>query len=1278
MKCGASTYRKKMTSSNKHSELSKANNLNTFATIHSIRKINKILLREKNPTRLVNELSRLISGFSGNSSVWIVLLDKSGRIIQTVEQGCGEHFDRFLDYYKKGNFVNCIQMAHAGEGVATIENRQNECNGCPMQIPFSDAGAVAVRLEYEANLLGYLCATMDADSVKNNDNVQMLQDIASDLSYVLHQIFQKIEPDEISATLEEEINDFKKMPANPANNTGDYLDPVVSVTLPQKAKTALQESEERFRKAFHTSPDSISITRLKDGLYVDINDSFTQITGYSRNDVIGKTSLETKIWSDAAARIELINQLQKHGSVTNLKARFRKKSGKTAIGLMSASISDMNGVPHILSVTRDIDDILKTQQALKESQKRFQLLFEESPIPIWELDVSKVKIMMEDLGKDKIENIDSYLEKHTEIVDDCIRQIKIIDINKAVLDLYASTSKKEFKSKFHQKANKFALEICKKSITNIWEKKTQPHFETPIETFANEKKEIFLKWMAVPGYESTLGRIIIATVDITENKKSIQILQETEALLHEAQRIGRVGSWQKDFNSGELWWSDGAYRLFDYDPQLEQPPSELYASRIHPDDRDRVAGAYKESVKKQKPYDIIFRIQIKNGATRYIKESCETYYNGDNESVQSIGTIQDITQTKIAEDALTQANTQYRHLIEQSNDAIYLLYENKFESINPRFTQIFGYSLAECNEPDFHFMKLVADESKPIIKERMRKFSTGERVDPVYEFSALSKKGQIIKCEASVSRFKYKGGVATQGVIRDIGARKKAEEESRKLLQAVEQSPTAVLITDLEGRIEYANPQFTTMTGFAMEELKGTKPSILQPESSPENILNHILDTITEGNIWGGESQNIRKNGQFFWEKIAISPIFNNSGLITHFLYISEDVTEKKELEEQLRQSQKMEAIGQLAGGVAHDFNNLLTIINGYTEILLTSVKDGNPLYNGIYQIKQAGIRAESLTRQLLAFSRKQIMQPQILDINDLIHNMERMLSRLIGEDIDLSTIYEPNLHRIKVDPGQFEQVILNLAINARDAMPVGGTLTIATRNKFIDENSALLQSNSQPGMYSMLTVSDTGKGMDKQTLERIFEPFYTTKGQGTGLGLSTVYGIIQQSGGMTTVESEEGRGATFKIYFPAIDETSPSKDTLTSMAEEKQSHETILIAEDEDSVRDLATLALQRVGYNVIAAENGIEAIEKLNNYKGEIDLLLTDVIMPQMGGKELADAALITRPNLKVLYMSGYTDDSIVHHGVLERETEFLQKPFTPHRLIRKIRRIISGSEK
>ncbi|HEY0321200.1 MAG TPA: response regulator [Pyrinomonadaceae bacterium] len=378
---------------------------------------------------------------------------------------------------------------------------------------------------------------------------------------------------------------------------------------------------------------------------------------------------------------------------------------------------------------------------------------------------------------------------------------------------------------------------------------------------------------------------------------------------------------------------------------------------------------------------------------------------------------------------------------------------------------------------------------------------------------------------------------------------------------------------------------------------------------------------------------------------------------------------------EQLRQSQKLESVGQLAGGIAHDFNNLLTAINGYSELTLRRLQTADPLRQNIVEIKKAGDRAASLTRQLLAFSRKQVLQPKVLDLNSIVSDLEKMLCRLIGEDLELRTVLEPQLGSIKADPGQIEQVLMNLTVNARDAMPHGGKLIIETENVYLDKDYAGQHIAVNPGPYVMLAVSDTGTGMDEKTRARIFEPFFTTKeaGKGTGLGLSTVYGIVKQSGGNIWVYSEVGRGTSFKVYLPRVDEGAQEYKRSAEPEEAIQGAETILLAEDDDMVRKLASEVLSLYGYQVLEAANGGAALLICERHKEPIHLLVTDVIMPEMSGRELANRLSQLRPEMKVLYMSGYTDNAIVHQGVLDEETHFIQKPFAPDALARKVREVL-----
>ncbi len=388
---------------------------------------------------------------------------------------------------------------------------------------------------------------------------------------------------------------------------------------------------------------------------------------------------------------------------------------------------------------------------------------------------------------------------------------------------------------------------------------------------------------------------------------------------------------------------------------------------------------------------------------------------------------------------------------------------------------------------------------------------------------------------------------------------------------------------------------------------------------------------------------------------------------------LQQEINGRKRMEEQFRQAQKLESVGRLAGGVAHDFNNLLTTIIGYSELISAEKDLDDTTKEGVQEIRNAGVRAAALTQQLLAFSRKQVLQPRVIDLNSLITKLGKMLRRLIGEDIDLITELDSNLGHIKADPGQVEQVIMNLVVNARDAMPDGGRIIIETQGLYLDESYHQQHPQVTPGDYVLLAVSDTGHGMDEETRNHIFEPFYTTKGvgEGTGLGLSTVYGIVKQSGGFIWVYSEPEQGTTFKIYLPRLTATKKQQESLSEKQDPVGGAETVLLVEDEESLRKLASKILKKHGYCVIEATDGRNALEIVNKKDHpEIDLLVTDVIMPKMGGKELSEKLFEEYPELKVLYICGYTDNAIAHHGVLDEGVSLLQKPFSPQSLAEKVR--------
>jgi PAS domain S-box-containing protein len=501
---------------------------------------------------------------------------------------------------------------------------------------------------------------------------------------------------------------------------------------------------------------------------------------------------------------------------------------------------------------------------------------------------------------------------------------------------------------------------------------------------------------------------------------------------------------------------------------------------------------------------------------------------------------------------------------------------------------------------------------------------------------------------------------------------------ARDFLQSIaENSVDGIVTTDGHGQITYVSPGAEEIFGYARNEVLGRPIANLYRFGVAEaRVIMHRLHA--EGRIRNYETAIRAKDGRWVDVSASISLLRDAGGAIVGTLGIMQDISERKKLEQNLRQAQKMEAVGRLAGGIAHDFNNLLTVITGRSALLLQRLSLGDPVRRDIELFQRTGERAAGLTRQLLAFSRRQMLQPRVLDLNAVVMSLSTMLRRLIGEDIDLMTVLGPSLGPIRADPGQLEQVIVNLVLNARDSMPQGGQLTIQTANADIDENHGRQMLGVSSGAYTTLSVTDTGIGMDAETRSHIFEPFFTTKapGEGTGLGLATVYGIIEQSGGEISVMSEPGRGTTFTIYLPRVDQLTEAPETVRVGTAAATGGETVLLVEDEDDVRELAREILEGQHYRVLDARDPEAALRIAERHRGPIHLLLTDVVMPQMSGRRLAEQLGALRPEMKVVYMSGYTDDTILRHGVADSAaTVLIPKPFAPEGLIAKLRDVLGA---
>lgn len=693
---------------------------------------------------------------------------------------------------------------------------------------------------------------------------------------------------------------------------------------------------------------------------------------------------------------------------------------------------------------------------------------------------------------------------------------------------------------------------------------------------------------------------------------------------------------------------------------------------LDPNDRSRLAALLD---KHGSVRGVQCQVKRKDGTALWVSINAQIVCGADGRPLYYDGFAQDVTERKRMEDALRRSEEKFAKVF-LCSPAVTMLFTpeaegNQIADVNEAFEQSTGFRREEVVGRTTLELGLWVDPGD--YDEFMNQFRVAGRLRN-FEHRIRTKSGDIGAGLTSAELIELDDLPYAVSATIDITKQKEVEDAMRSLVTAIEQSADTIVITDLNGIIEYCNPAFSKVSGYTREEAIGQNPRVLKSGKHSPNFYIKLWATITKGSVWTGRLINKKKDGSFYEEDATISPIRDASGKLSGYVAVKRDVTDRLQLEDQLRQAQKLESIGRLAGGVAHDFNNLLTVINGYSGFLLKGLKHGDPLRVYADEISIAGDRAGSLTKQLLAFSRKQVIEPKVLDLNAIVRESTAMLRRLIGDDIVLETHLDDLLGRVMADSDQIHQVIMNLAVNARDAMPDGGRLVIETKNVELGtEDSTAIPLDTTPGMYVSMTVSDNGQGMDETTRQQIFEPFFTTKevGKGTGLGLATVYGIIRQSSGWIDVQSEVGVGTSFKVYLPQVD--APLNLWDEGIAPSAGGSETILVVEDQSAVRAFTAAALRQCGYQVLEGSDGEEAMAVAERHSGDLHLLVTDVVMPGINGKELSTRLKERCPNLKVLFISGYTADIIAQRGVLDPGVAFLHKPFSPDELAAKVREVL-----
>jgi two-component system, cell cycle sensor histidine kinase and response regulator CckA len=1016
------------------------------------------------------------------------------------------------------------------------------------------------------------------------------------------------------------------------------------ISARKAAQEHLRESEERSRVAFDTSPDAISISRAKDGVYIAVNEGFTLLTGYTNAEVRGKSAAELDIWADPRDRDRLVRGLEKDGYVKNLEARFRLKDGTLRTGLLSARIIMLQAEPHVLSVTRDIEEWKRTKELLQQTEKRYTRLVENTDMGFVRLDSSCRVVDANEpyarmAGAQRIDEV----------------------IGRSILDWTAPECLQE---------NAAAVARCV-------EEGYVSDFETIYLRPDGSRAHILINATIEDGNSGSLITTLCRDVSdrrrAEEERKAAQdkIQEQNEFLTSIIESLPHP-FYVVDATQYTIIVANSAAAA------VGLAPGSLCYSFTHgstePCGRSEDPCPLEEVRATRKPVTVEHVHYDLKGNPRIVQVQAYPIFDATGEVTKVIEYSVDITARKEAEERYLESEERFRKFADEvSFEGIVIHDRGKIMYVNPVFARMYGYEPPELIGMDA--LETIAPESREIVSRNIR-----DGHEETYEAMGLRKNGVVFPTEIHARAIPFAGGTMRAAATRDLTKSKQAEKalrESESRFRSLFEAATELIqILDDTGKILEANPAFLKRMGWDHGHVIGKRIDEFFTSSS-KKIFHEYFPALLEQGDRTAEFELVAADNKIIIVDCAASAVRDRTGHTKYVVVAQRDITEHKRLEEQLRQAVKMEAIGRLAGGVAHDFNNLLTAIMGYCAMLMQQLPDEGDHVQKLAQINLASERAAALTMQLLAFSRKQVLRMRVVDINGVISEIGDMLRRLIGEHIELVTFLDPELPRVSADQGQIEQIIVNLAVNARDAMPHGGRLSLETAHVTLDDEYAKFHLEVKAGPYVLISVSDSGVGMEADTRSRVFEPFFTTKekGLGTGLGLSTVYGIVKQHGGHITVYTEPDVGTTFKVYLPRV-EDSPDKIPISEVAPEQPGgDETLLIVEDEEIVRNMATEFLQMLGYTILSVGDPEEALVLCAEHPRDIHLLLTDVILPKMDGRMLSRRVSLIRPSLRVLYVSGYTENAIVHHGVLDHGIHFLQKPFSMDALAQKVREVLDA---
>ncbi|MBI4963631.1 MAG: PAS domain S-box protein [Desulfomonile tiedjei] len=1018
------------------------------------------------------------------------------------------------------------------------------------------------------------------------------------------------------------------------------------IVVREKAEDSLRQNESMLKDILSTSPVGIGLT--EDRIIRWSNEAWMKMFGYENElEFVGKNAAIVYPSHEEYERVgNILYERLKTGRVTSAEATFKRKDGSLFKGhIRMKALCPPDVDKGAIAVISDISERKRAEEALRESEERYRAIFNNASVGIALTDPSGRWVQVNPVFCKMLGRTWEELQGLT--------NLDITDPE----DIEAS--RERFHSLIHGHIDSYRYQ----------------------KRFVRKNGNAFWTDVSVSAIRDPEGRClgtVGVVVDITESKEAQRALQDSQQRLELALEGADLGLWDWNMVTREVVHNQRWAKMMGMSANNTKSNFLVWKQKIHPEDKRHVLEALNSHLAGSKPYyESEYRLQDSKGVWAWVHARGKVVERDESgKPLRMTGTSLDITNRKRAEQVLQESENKFRLLYENAPLGYQSLDEHGYlVEVNKAWLDLLGYSREEVIGTWFGNYLATG------LNERFReKFSRLKELGIARgsEFEMVKKDGTLktVAIDGTFARDEHSVGRA-HCVLIDVTGRRKAEKVQRRLATAVEQVNEGIVITDSDGVIQYVNPAFERMTDYSREEVLGRKTAELWSSSHSDEFTAELRSTLERGEVWSGRIVERKKDGTVYQDETTISPVFDDSGRIINFVGVKRDVTEQIALERKLLHAQKMEAVGTLAGGIAHDFNNLLTVVSGYTELLLTGRSHDDPEYPDLRKIAVAAQRGAELVRSLLAFGRKMEAKLRPVNLNHSVDQIRKLIYRTIPKMIEIKLDLADDLRIVNADPAQIEQVLINLAVNAKDAMPDGGKLIIETANVTLDAEYCKTYLVANPGDYVQITVSDTGHGVDKEALEHIFEPFYTTKkpGKGTGLGLAMAYGIVQQHEGHITCYSEQGEGTTFKIYIPAI-EAEVVADVAATLETPAFGTETILLVDDEQFVRELGVRILNLGGYTVLTATNGQDALEVFANNMDKISLVILDLIMPGMGGSQCLQELLKLKPELKVIIASGFSLDGPAKETVHMGAKALVNKPYRANQILRLVRQILDAS--